>query len=139
MRSGWMKKTWCQARCGKRKFLTPEGAPATIVELALLGLFTVCLSPEILAEYREVLARPKFSRQADRIKTLLEGIEEISEMVTPKQRLTVSQDEDDNRVLECAQAAKADLLVTGNRKHFPDSIGDTRIVPPRDFLAELGF
>jgi putative PIN family toxin of toxin-antitoxin system len=119
--------------------LTPEGAPATTVELALLGLFTVCLSPEILAEYHEVLARPKFSRQAERIRTLLEGIEGISEIVTPQQRLTISQDEDDNRVLECAQAAKADLLVTDNRKHFPDSTGDARIVFPRDFLAELGF
>jgi putative PIN family toxin of toxin-antitoxin system len=119
--------------------LTPEGAPATIVELALLGLFTVCLSPEILAEYREVLARPKFSRHADRIRILLEGIEEISEMITPQQRLTISPDEEDNRLLECAQAAKADLLVTGNRKHFPESIGDARIVSPRDFLTELGF
>jgi putative PIN family toxin of toxin-antitoxin system len=57
--------------------LTPEGAPATIVELALLGLFTLCLSHDVLAEYREVLARSKFSRQAGRIQTLLVGIAEI--------------------------------------------------------------
>lgn len=119
--------------------LTPEGPSATIVELSLLDAFTLCVSPSIIAEYREVLARPKFSRQAERIETLLDGIEEICEMVYPEQRLALSVDEEDNRFLECAQAAKADLLVTGNRKHFPDRVGDTRIVTPREFLTELGF
>jgi uncharacterized protein len=119
--------------------LSPQGASATIVELALLGYFTVCISQEILSEYREVLARPKFSRQQERIKTVMEGIEEISELVDPQQRLTLSSDEEDNRFLECAQVGKADFLVTGNRKHFPDRIDDTRIVSPREFLTDLGF
>jgi uncharacterized protein len=119
--------------------LTPEGAPATIVELALLGLFTLCLSHEVLAEYRDVLSRSKFSRQSDRIRALLDGIETISEMVDPKDHVMLSTDEEDNRLLECAQTAKADQLVTGNRKHFPDHIGDTRILTPREFLTELGF
>ena len=48
--------------------LTPEGAPATIVELALLGAFTLCLSPAVLAKYREVLAREKFSREQERVR-----------------------------------------------------------------------
>lgn len=119
--------------------LTPEGSPATIVELALLGIFTLCVSEEVLSEYREVLGRPVFSRSADRIKTLLEGITEIAEIVDPQSRLTLSPDEEDNRLLECAQTAKADWLVTGNRRHFPDRIGDTRILTPREFLTELGF
>jgi uncharacterized protein len=119
--------------------LTPQGTSATIVELALLNVFTICLSIEVLAEYREVLARPKFSRHLERIESLLDGIEEISEMVRPEGQLAISNDEEDNRLLECAQAAKADLLVTGNRKHFPDRLGSTRIITPREFLTELGF
>ncbi len=119
--------------------LTPQGTPATIVELALLGSFTLCLSRDMLNEYQEVLARPKFSRHSDRIETLLEGVEEIALLVEPQNRLTLSLDEEDNRILECALAAKADLLVTGNRKHFPASIGNTRVVSPRDFLPQLGF
>ena len=119
--------------------LTPEGAPATIVELALLGVFTFCISREVLAEYREVLGRPKFSRQSERIKAVLEGIVEISEMITPESSLTISPDEQDNRLLECALACKADMLVTGNQKHFPDRLGNTRVVSPREFLIELGF
>ena len=118
--------------------LRPEGAPATIVELALVGSFTVCLSHDVLWEYREVLARAKFSRQVERIGALLEGIEEVAVVVTPQQRAEVSPDEEDNRLLECAEAAEADYLVTGNRKHFPKSFGKTRVVSPLDFLTELG-
>jgi len=119
--------------------LTPQGASATIVELALLGYFTLCISQEVLSEYQEVLARPKFSRELERIKTVLEGIEEMSEVIVPRQRLTLSSDDEDNRLLECAQAAKADFLVTGNRKHFPGRMDEVRILSPREFLTELGF
>ena len=119
--------------------LSPQGASATIVELALLGYFNLYVSEQILTEYREVLARPKFSRQLERIKIVMEGIEEISEMTVPDQRLMLSPDEEDNRFLECALAAKVDFLVTGNRKHFPGRIGDAQIVSPREFLTALGF
>jgi len=68
--------------------LTPQGASATIVELALLGYFTLCISQEVISEYREVLARPKFSRELERIKTVLEGIEETSAVIVPRQRLS---------------------------------------------------
>ena len=119
--------------------LSPQGAPATIVELALLGTFTLCVSPQVLSEYREVLARAKFSRQLERINILLEGIEEAAEVAAPRSTLTVSPDDADNRLLECAQATQADFLVTGNRKDFPASHYRTRIVSAREFLAELGF
>lgn len=112
--------------------LTPEGASATIVELALLGVFT-------LSEYREVLGRTKFSRHAARIGEILAGIEEISVSVIPTTRLELALDEEDNRLLECAQAAHAEMLVTGNQKHFPKDIGNTRIVSPREFLTSLGY
>ena len=93
----------------------------------------------MLREYREVLARPKFSRGLDRISVLLEGIEEVAVAVTPRRNVEISPDDDDNRLLECAEAAEADFLVTGNQKHFPKLFGETRVVAPRDFLTELGY
>jgi putative PIN family toxin of toxin-antitoxin system len=104
----------------------------------LSGAFTICLSRDVLREYREVLARPKFLRQSERIRVLLEGIEEVAVAVTPARRVETSPDDDDNRLLQCAEAAGADFLVTGNQKHFPKLFGDTRVVAPRDFLTELG-
>jgi putative PIN family toxin of toxin-antitoxin system len=119
--------------------LTPGGPPATIVELALRGVFTLCVSSAVLSEYREVLARTKFSRQLESINVLLAGIEEIAVAVTPVHSITVSTDDEDNRLLECAEAAQADFLVTGDRKHFPAFLDRTRIVTAREFLTELGF
>ena len=119
--------------------VTPEGAPATIVELALLGAFTLYLSSAVLTEYHEVLAREKYSRQQERIHVLLEGLEDVAVTVTPERTLAISRDEEDNRLPECAEAAGADFLVTGNPRHFPASLENTRVMTPRDFLAELGF
>jgi hypothetical protein len=41
-------------------------------------------------------------------------------------------------LLECAQAAQADFLVTGNLDHFPTSWMATKILPARAFLLALG-
>jgi uncharacterized protein len=70
---------------------------------------------------------------------LIEGIEEVAVVVAPGRKIEVSPDDSDNRLLECADAADADFLVTGNQKHFPKLFGKTRVVAPRDFLIELGF
>ena len=48
--------------------------------------------------------------------------------------MTASRDADDNRFLECTEAAGADYLVTGNKKHFPAMYKNTRIVDAREFL-----
>jgi predicted nucleic acid-binding protein len=54
-------------------------------------------------------------------------------LVTPVETLTVSRDEPDNRFLECAEAAKADFLITGNLRHFPKEWKGTRVVTARQF------
>jgi predicted nucleic acid-binding protein len=36
--------------------------------------------------------------------------------------------------LECAAAAGADYLVTGNTRHFPTSFKNTIIVTPKQFM-----
>jgi predicted nucleic acid-binding protein len=43
-------------------------------------------------------------------------------------------DPDDNVFLECAQAAAAHYLITGNAKHFPAAWGSTQIMSARQFL-----
>ena len=36
--------------------------------------------------------------------------------------------------LECAEAAHADYLVTGNKRHFPDQWKKTRVIGVREFI-----
>jgi len=53
-------------------------------------------------------------------------------------RLKISGHEDDNRIYECAAAAKADFIVTENAKHFKKPHKTTRIVSARQLLRLLG-
>jgi predicted nucleic acid-binding protein len=46
----------------------------------------------------------------------------------------VSPDEQNNRVLECAEAAAADFLITGNKRHFPKRWKATQILNARELF-----
>jgi uncharacterized protein len=55
--------------------------------------------------------------------------------VHPSNVLTVASHEPDNRFLECAESAKADFLVTGNKRHFPNVWKSVRVVNARELLT----
>jgi predicted nucleic acid-binding protein len=57
--------------------------------------------------------------------------------VKPTETIKACSDPDDDIFLECAYAALADYLVTGNLKHFPPSWASTLVVTPRSFLDLL--
>jgi uncharacterized protein len=46
-------------------------------------------------------------------------------------------DPDDDCFLECAEAAQADFLITGNKRHFPKRWKGTEIVNAREFLTSI--
>ena len=122
--------------------LKPGSVPASLVSLALKDSrapysIKLCLSPQILQEYKEVLNRPVFGFQPDAIARFLEDIEKASLMVEPTLHLHFSSDEPDNRFLECAVAAHAHYVVTGNTKHFPDEFQGIRIMSPAEFVTIL--
>ena len=62
-----------------------------------------------------------------------------SKKVEPKLKLhVINEDEEDNKILECALAAGADIIVTGD-KHLL-SLGNfkkAKILTPRDFFASF--
>lgn len=113
--------------------LKAHGTASTLLSFALTRQVTLYLSQPIFQEYQEVLARPRFRLPIDTIAPLLGAIRRTAVMVTPKQKVSVSHDEPDNRFLECAQAAHADYLVTSNTRHFPVEFHETRIVTPATF------
>ena len=113
-----------------------DGLEARTVNLASEGAFTPCVSAEIVAEYRDVLARKKLGPVADRTARMLAALERNWIVIATPVRMSLACDEDDNRFLECAVAAAADYLVTGNLRHYPERCGSTRIVNARRFLAE---
>ncbi len=114
--------------------LKPGGLEANLVTLAISGRLTACASPAVLTEYQEVLFRPKFAGVRGVAGETLSSLERALLIVHPTATVRVSPDEDDNRFLECASAAHADFLVSGNLRHYPLSWGDTRIVNARQFF-----
>lgn len=64
----------------------------------------------------------------------LQLIRHRSYLVKPKLRLEVAGDPEDNKFLECADSARADYLVTGNRRHFPKFWKQTKVVTAREFV-----
>jgi uncharacterized protein len=102
--------------------------------MALAGGLTACISSPVLAEYRDVLFREKFAALHERAIAMLTDLEEKAMHVEATGTIQASSDEDDNRFLECAAAAQAEYLITGNLRHYPDSWDATRIVNARGFF-----
>ena len=94
--------------------LKPDGLQRTVLLLAITKPARLYVSEAVLAEYREVLARPELKIRKDPRQQLLQLIRSHSHPVTPSRALQVAKDPDDNKFLECADAASADYLVTGN-------------------------
>jgi len=65
------------------------------------------------------------------------GIVATAEVIVPTVQLAICRHEPDNRFLECAEAARAEFLITGNTRHFPKQHHTTRILNAREFLEWL--
>ena len=118
--------------------LSESGFPASILDLVANGRITMFVSAEVLEEYDEVLRRPRLKLSAARIEKAVELIRSTSRIVWPKRKLELALDPDDNLFYECAYAAKADFLITGNTKHFSLGHECTEIVTPRQNNERLG-
>ncbi len=118
--------------------LRDEGFSALILDLATNGKILMFVSEQILREYEEVLLRPRLKLDRTRVRNAPAVIGKTSELINVGNTLTISSDESDNRFYECAAAAKAHFLITGNTKHFPMHHKFTQVVTPRESIERLG-
>ena len=118
--------------------LNSDGLEALVVSLALNRKVQLYVSEPILAEYEQVLLYPRLKfrpREVDRFMAL---IRRASALVRPARLVSESTHDADNRFLECAEAAGADFLVTGNKRHFPKRWKKTQVVNARELLGMIG-
>jgi putative PIN family toxin of toxin-antitoxin system len=115
--------------------LKPAGLQRTVLVLATAKPARLYVSRPILDEYRDVLVRPELLIRKGLRLQLLQLLKNRSYSVAPTRRLDVTSDPDDNIFLECADAARADYLITGNQRHFPRFWKKTAIVTPREFVG----
>ena len=118
--------------------LIQRGYPNLIIkDLFIEQKLQLCISVELLAEYYEVLARPKFSKFQDffiRAEALLVEIEAKATKYNPTITLNLISDDDDNMILELADECLADFVITGNTTDFTfPTYKHTKIVTPKEY------
>jgi len=114
--------------------IKPAGLQRTVLLLAITKPARLYVSPPILEEYADVLGRRELRIRKGLRQQLLQLIKQHSYTVIPTRRLEVARDPDDNMFLECADAARADYLVTGNQRHFPRFWKKSKVITPREFI-----
>lgn len=115
--------------------LKPDGLQRTVLLLAMTRPARLYVSTPILSEYRIVLSRREFDIRKGQRLQLLQQIENRSHLISTPRKIHVTSDPDDNIFLECADAARADYLVTGNLRHFPRFWKRSKIVTSREFVT----
>jgi uncharacterized protein len=116
----------------------PGGVAEKAMRAAMDGTFELVLSRPILVEVLGVLSR-KFARQPEELARTALFLSSLTEIVAPVQRVQVLADGPDNRILECALAARADLVVTGDRQMLSLRTWEgIEILSLRQFVDRLG-
>ena len=114
------------------------GFPEEAYHAALERRCTLVVSPAVLAELARTL-RSKFRPPEADITAYIRQIGRIAEVVRPTRVVSVLRDDADNRVLECAETGRADLIVSGDRDMlWLKQNGTIPIVRPADFVRTLG-
>lgn len=115
------------------------GKPRRVLESAVGGTIQLSVSEPILAELKTVLQRPKFGLSAQFVQTVISEVAGIAEWVEPVEHFEiVTDDPTDNWFIDCAVAAKADYLISGDNHLLKlGRCGKTKIVNVDDFLAVL--
>ena len=114
----------------------PSSAPWKILDIAKDGSFKFCFSQFIILEVKRNLTR-KFGYSEKIAERAISELIENGIILEPKETIkTIKADDSDNRILECALAAKADYLVTGDKKHILPlgKIDGCKIVSAKEFL-----
>lgn len=117
--------------------LSDDGNPAKIFELLLLEEINNFRSEEITNEIIEVFSRDKIKKivSEDKINFIIDNYKKFSELTAPNIRLSiVKEDEDDNRILECAETANANYIISGDDHLIKlRNYKNVKIVSPKEF------
>ena len=118
-------------------FAIPGGNAEEVHLHAIQGTFELITAVATLTDTVETL-QAKFDWSHDKAKQLVQTISRTATVLKTRPHLHVLQDERDNRILECAMAAQAGYLVTGNRHLLAlQRYKSTLLLPLAEFLALL--
>ena len=114
-------------------------SPTVRIHYAILNKKILVLhSPEIIAEYEDVLFRDKFSFDRGKVDEIIDFIRIYGREVTPAEPDAEKFPDLDDKVFYCVALAAQDddaVLVTGNAKHFPPA---AFVISPAEFVERVG-
>lgn len=117
-----------------------RGAPFDCLAAWAQGRCVAVVSATLLAEYHETVEELRLDYPDRKFVAWVSALTESAELVFPAERATgATSDPDDEMVLECALAAEADFIVTGDKKHLLPlrQFRNIPIVSPAEFLRHL--
>jgi len=96
------------------------------------------ISLEIIAEYKDVLLRPKFKLSQEVIEEWWEIFDTVTQLIEVEVEVDFPRDRKDAKFLACALAGNADFLITGDRDFSQvETLGNTQIVSVSCFLDQI--
>ena len=115
----------------------PDSPTVRILQAIVEGRFTPLYAGDIIAEYREVLARPHFRFNQKAVAAIIDRIVSTGLPIVPAESDDAFPDPDD-KIFYCVAQAESDdgaKLVTGNLRHYPTA---AFVVSPAEFCALIG-
>lgn len=115
------------------------GPPRLVLEAARRGAITLVV-PELAIEELIRVLTGKLGADGQRVRGYVEALRALATIARiPDRSEAVSGDRADDAILACAVAERADVLVTGDRRHLLPlgEHGGVRILTPQALLAEL--
>jgi putative PIN family toxin of toxin-antitoxin system len=118
--------------------ISPKGPNAQLISRVVQRSLRAYATHAVIEEYEGVFLYDHL-RYLDRRKVArtLRDLKQVLVIVKSGGRLQISDHDSDNRIYECAFAAKAHYIVTENTKDFPQGHKYTKIVTARQLLRLL--
>jgi len=117
-----------------------RGPPFDCLAAWAQGRCEAVVSPALLAEYYETIEELRLEYPRRKPVEWVDALTESAELIFPTERATgATPDPGDEMVLECALAAEADYIVSGDKKHLLalQQFQGISIVSPAEFLRRI--
>ena len=120
-------------------FVSELGVPYALVSAWVARRFELVVSPELLAELREVLSRDKFRRYGSdaEVEVFLRRFATARLVADPPAQRIVAADPDDDYLMALARCAKADYVASGDRHLTQLEDAVPPVLSPRAFYELL--
>jgi len=114
--------------------LNGGGKALRVLHMAIDGEIEIAISEPIIAETVRVL-REKFDWPPYDLLAARQQLQKIARIVEPRVTLAITEDEPDNRILECAAEAGSEFIVSEDKDLLRlKQHGSARIIRAEDML-----